>query len=85
MLMLLKTASYLYLIHPSTDDASWLRGRVHAHLLRAVHPRISLETCEAFGVPRISQVVREVLAEDFVPEIVSRIGKDDPVRMRQVS
>ena len=49
------------------DDASWLRGRVHAHLLRVVHPRIGLETCESFGIPRISAVVREALEVDFVP------------------
>lgn len=49
------------------DDASWLRGRVHAHFLRVVHPRIGLETCESFGIPRISAVVREALEEDFVP------------------
>lgn len=49
------------------DDASWLRGRVHAHLLRVVHPRIGLETCESFGIPRISAVVREALEKDFVP------------------
>jgi hypothetical protein len=38
------------------DDASWLRGRVHAHLLRVVHPRITVQTCEAYGIRRISQV-----------------------------
>lgn len=57
------------------DDASWLRGRVHAHLLRAVHPRIVLEACRAFGIPRISQVVRETLAPDFVPEPVSALER----------
>ena len=57
------------------DDASWLRGRVHAHLLRAVHPRIGLDACRAFGIPRISQVVRETLAPDFVPEPVSALER----------
>ncbi len=57
------------------DDASWLRGRVHAHLLRVVHPRIGLEACRAFGIPRISQVVREALALDFVPEPVSALER----------
>jgi len=53
------------------DDASWLRGRVHAHLLRVIHPRISLEVCEQYGILRISQVVTEMLDRDVQPEIVS--------------
>ena len=54
-----------------SDDASWLRGRVHAHRLRVVHPRLSQELCQLFGVSRISEVVHEELEADFVPETVS--------------
>lgn len=42
--------------------------------LRVVHPRVSLETCECYGIRRISQVVREVLDKDFTPEPVQ--GRD---------
>jgi hypothetical protein len=41
---------------------------VLAHRLRVVHPRITLETCEHYGILRISAVVRELLQKDFVPE-----------------
>lgn len=40
-----------------------------------MHPRIGLEACRAFGIPRISQVVRECLAPDFAPEPVSALER----------
>jgi len=50
------------------NDSPWLRGRVNPAKLRAVHPKIHLNTCKLLQIMSVSEVVKEALEDGFEPE-----------------